>query len=175
MRGPVSLNYNVTDAVNDSSQLLVRTDAEVQLSDQVTLRNTLYGFDAQRNWQNAEGFPYCTAVVDVCTTVGQIQRYYGYFFVDHDQQLFGDRLHLDIRTPVGGLENRATVGFEASTMDFERGRGFRRSLPLAPGDAVDVFIRCPAPTGSASCAASARRTSIPGRSSPRTRCRWATG
>ena len=61
----------------------------------------------------------------VGTIVGQIQRYYGYFFVDHDQQLFGDRVHLDIRTPVGGLENRATVGFKASTLDFERGRGFR--------------------------------------------------
>ena len=141
------LNYNVTDAVNDSTQILLRADAEVQLSDQVTLRNTVYGFNAERNWQNAEGFPYCTAVVDVCTAVGEIQRYYGYFFVDHDQQLFGDRVHLDIRTPVGGLENRATVGFEASTLDFERGRGFRRRLPLAPGDAVDVFNPVPGTYG----------------------------
>ena len=141
------LNYNVTDAVNDSSQLLLRADAAVQLSDQITLRNTVYGFNAERNWQNAEGFPYCTAVVDVCTAVGEIQRYYGYFFVDHDQQLFGDRVHLDIRTPVGGLENRATVGFEASTLDFERGRGFRRSVPLVPGDAVDVFDPVPGTYG----------------------------
>ncbi len=85
------LNYNVEDAVNDSSQLLLRADAEVRLSDHVTLRNTLYGFNAERNWQNAEGFPYCTAVVDVCTAAGEIQRYYGYFFVDHDQRMFGDR------------------------------------------------------------------------------------
>ena len=141
------LNYNVADAVNDSTQLLLRADAEVQLSDQVTLHNTVYGFNAERNWQNAEGFPYCTAVVDVCTTVGEIQRYYGYFFVDHDQQLFGDRVHLDIRTPVGGLENRATVGFEMSTLDFERGRGFRRRIPLAPGDAVDVFNPVPGTYG----------------------------
>ena len=141
------LNYNVTDAVNDSSQLLLRADAEVQLSDQVTLRNTVYGFNAERNWQNAEGFPYCTAVVDVCTAVGEIQRYYGYFFVDHDQKLFGDRVHLDIRTPVGGLENRATVGFEASTLDFERGRGFRRQIQLAPGDAVDPFNPAPGTYG----------------------------
>ena len=141
------LNYNVTDAVNDSTQILLRADAEVQLSDQVTLRNTVYGFNAERNWQNAEGFPYCTAVVDVCTAVGEIQRYYGYFFVDHDQQLFGDRVHLDIRTPVGGLENRATVGFEASRLDFERGRGFRRRIPLEPGDAVDVFNPVPGTYG----------------------------
>ena len=141
------LNYNVEDAVNDSQQLLLRADAEVRLSDQVTLRNTVYGFNAERNWQNAEGFPYCTSVVDVCTSVGEIQRYYGYFFVDHDQQLFGDRVHLDIRTPVGALENRATVGFEASTLDFERGRGFRRRVPLAPGDAVDVLNPVPGTYG----------------------------
>ena len=141
------LNYNVEDAVNDSSQLLLRADAEVRLSDHVTLRNTLYGFNAERQWQNAEGFPYCTAVVDVCTAVGEIQRYYGYFFVDHDQQLFGDRVHLDIRTPVGALENRASVGFEASTLDFERGRGFRRQVPLAPGDAVDVINPVPGTYG----------------------------
>ena len=141
------LNYNVEDAVNDSQQLLLRADAEVRLSEQVTLRNTVYGFNAERNWQNAEGFPYCTSVVDVCTSVGEIQRYYGYFFVDHDQQLFGDRVHLDIRTPLGTLENRATVGFEASTLDFERGRGFRRRVPLAPGDAVDVLNPVPGAYG----------------------------
>ena len=55
------LNDNVEDAVNDSAQLLLRADAEVRLSDHVTLRNTVYGFNAERNWQNAAGFPYCTA------------------------------------------------------------------------------------------------------------------
>ena len=137
------LNYNVEDPVNDSRQLLFRSDAEIRLSDGVTLRNTVYGFDADRHWQNAEGYVYCTAVVDVCTDLGVIQRYYGYFFVDHDQQLFGDRLLFDLRTPVGGQENRATVGFEASALDFERGRGFRRAVPLAPGDAVDLLNPVP--------------------------------
>ena len=141
------LNYNVDNPVNDSNQLLLRADVEFRLTDEVSLRNTLYGFNAERHWQNAEGYAYCTAVVDVCTTVGEIQRYYGYFFVDHDQQLIGDRLHLDIRTPVGGRENRATIGFEASTLDFERGRGFRRNVPLAPGDAVDLLNPVPGSYG----------------------------
>ena len=141
------LNYNVADPVNDSRQLLLRSDAEIRLSDQVTLRNTLYGFDAKRNWQNAEGYVYCTAVVDVCTTPDVIQRYYGYFFVDHDQRLYGDRLHLDVRTPIAGMENRATIGFDGSTLDFERGRGFRRNVPLAPGDAVELLNPVPGTYG----------------------------
>lgn len=140
-------NYNVSDPVNDSRQVLFRSDAEIWLTDQVTLRNTLYGFDAERNWENAEGYVYCTAVVDVCTNVDVIQRYYGYFFVDHDQQLFGDRVHLDLRTPIGGRENRATVGFDGSLLDFDRGRGFRRSEPLAPGDAVDLLNPVPGTYG----------------------------
>ena len=45
--------------------------------------------------------------------------------------------------PLLGRENRATIGFEASTLDFERGRGFRRSVPLAPGDAVDLLNPVP--------------------------------
>jgi iron complex outermembrane receptor protein len=137
------VNYNVKDPVNGARQLLLRSDAEVRLNDQVTLRNTLYGFDATRHWQNAEGYVYCTTVVDVCTSVGEIQRYYGYFFVDHDQRLYGDRLSLDLRTPIGGRENRAIVGFEASTLDFDRGRGFRRSAPQVPGDAVDLLNPVP--------------------------------
>jgi iron complex outermembrane recepter protein len=137
------VNYNVDDPVNGARQLLLRSDAEVRLTDQMTLRNTLYGFDATRHWQNAEGYVYCTTVVDVCTSVGEIQRYYGYFFVDHDQRLYGDRLSLDLRTPIGGGENRAIVGFEASTLDFDRGRGFRRSAPQVPGDAVDLLNPVP--------------------------------
>ena len=141
------VNYNVDDPVNGARQLLLRSDAEVRLNDQVTLRNTLYGFDASRHWQNAEGYVYCTTVVDVCTSVGEIQRYYGYFFVDHDQRLYGDRLSLDLRTPVGGRENQAIVGFEASTLDFDRGRGFRRSVPQVPGDAVDLLNPVPGEYG----------------------------
>ena len=137
------VNYNVADPVNDARQLLLRSDAEVRLNDQVTLRNTLYGFDATRHWQNAEGYVYCTTVVDVCTSVGEIQRYYGYFFVDHDQRMYGDRLSLDLRTPFGGRENRAIVGVEASKLDFDRGRGFRRSAPQVPGDAVDLLNPVP--------------------------------
>jgi iron complex outermembrane receptor protein len=141
------VNYNVDDPVNGARQLLLRSDAEVKLNDQVTLRNTLYGFDATRHWQNAEGYVYCTAVVDVCTSVGEIQRYYGYFFVDHDQRMYGDRLSLDLRTPIGRRENRAIVGFEASALDFDRGRGFRRSVPQVPGDAVDLLNPAPGSYG----------------------------
>jgi iron complex outermembrane receptor protein len=138
-----SVNYNVSDGYAQSRQLLLRSDLSWDLSDGVTVENVLYGFDAERRWKNAEGYVYCTVVVDVCRTIGQIQRYYGYFLINHDQRLAGDRLTLNVNTSIAGRANRALVGFEASTLDFERTRGFRRQVPVAPGDAVDVLNPVP--------------------------------
>jgi iron complex outermembrane receptor protein len=133
------VNYNVSDGYARSRQVLLRSDVSWALNDRVALSNVLYGFDAERRWRNAEGYVYCTAVVDVCRAIGQIQRYYGYFLINHDQRLAGDRLTLNVNTPIGARENRALVGFEASTLDFERTRGFRIRVPLAPDDAVDLL------------------------------------
>jgi iron complex outermembrane receptor protein len=137
------VNYNVSDGYAQSQQLLLRSDLTWDLSDRLTLTNVAYSFDAERKWKNAEGYVYCAAVVDVCTTVGQISRYYGYFLINHDQQLYGDRLTLASNTKIGGRDNRALVGFEASSLDFERTRGFRIRVPLAPGDSVDLLNPVP--------------------------------
>ena len=141
------VNYNVDDGVAGARQTLLRADLSVDLTPQVTLQNTAYGFDARREWQNAEGYVYCGSVVDVCTNVGQIQRYYGYFIINHDQRLYGDRVTLNVNTPIAGRDHRAVVGFEASTLDFERTRGFRRQVPAVPGDSVDLLNPVPGQYG----------------------------
>ncbi len=79
----------------------------------------------------------------MCKRVGEVQRYYGYFWLDHDQRLYGDRLFLDVRTPTAAGENRATIGFEVSALDFERTRGFRINVPQVPGDGVDLLNPVP--------------------------------
>jgi iron complex outermembrane recepter protein len=141
------VNYNVDDGLARARQTLLRTDLSADLSPHVTLRNVAYGFDARREWLNAEGYVFCGSVVDVCTTVGQVQRYYGYFLINHDQRLYGDRLTLNANTPVAGRDHRAVVGFEASTLDFERTRGFRRQVPPAAGDSVDLLNPVPGQYG----------------------------
>ncbi|MEZ5287950.1 MAG: TonB-dependent receptor [Vicinamibacterales bacterium] len=133
------VNYNIDDGVAASRQVLVRADASWQMADTVTVSNVVYTFDADRNWRNAEGYVYCAEVVDVCTSVGDISRYYGYFRIDHDQRLTGDRLTLNVNTPVAGRDNRALIGLELSTLDFERTRGFRIRVPPAPGDIVNLL------------------------------------
>ena len=89
MRG---LNYNVENSRAESNQLFLRGDIP-KPADNVTLKNTIYS-NADREWLNAEGYVYCTEVVDVCRGIGEIQRYYGYFFVFHDQIYSGTALPL---------------------------------------------------------------------------------
>ena len=63
------LNYNVTDSRAESSQLFLRGDITWNPAENVTLKNTIYGFDADREWLNAEGYVYCTEVVDVLSLI----------------------------------------------------------------------------------------------------------
>lgn len=141
------VNYNVDDGVARARQVLLRADVSADLSDRVTLHNVAYGFDAEREWRNAEGYVFCASVVDVCRTVGQVQRYYGYFLINHDQRLYGNRLTVNLNAPVAGREHRAVAGVEVSTLDFERTRGFRRQVPPAPGDSVDLLTPVPGQYG----------------------------
>jgi len=141
------VNYNVSDGVAEARQTLVRADVAWDLTGALTLRNVAYGFDADRRWKNAEGFGYCATTVDVCQVPGTVQRYYGYFIINHDQRLYGDRLTLTLSHRPGGRAHDAVVGVEASALDFERARGFRRQVPPAPGDAVDPFDPTPGEYG----------------------------
>jgi iron complex outermembrane receptor protein len=130
-------NFNVRDSRAVSDQLLLRMDLSWQLSDNIELKNTTYSFNADRDWGNAEGYVYCTALVDVCTEKDVIQRYYGYFFVTHDQDLLGNRFTANLSSQIAGRDNRLVAGLEVTDLDFSRARGFRRRIPLAAGDSVD--------------------------------------
>jgi iron complex outermembrane receptor protein len=141
------VNYNVEDGLATARQTLLRSDVSWDLTGTVTLRNVLYGFDADRRWRNAEGYVYCASVVDVCRTPGTIQRYYGYFIINHDQRLYGNRTTLNFTHAPGGRTNQGVVGAEVSALDFERARGFRRQVPLDPGDAVDPLNPLPGEYG----------------------------
>ncbi|NKC01748.1 MAG: TonB-dependent siderophore receptor [Pseudomonadales bacterium] len=136
-------NYNVSDSRAESDQLLVRADVEWSPRENLSFKNTLYQFDADREWLNAEGYVYCTQIVDVCTQTGEIQRYYGYFFVFHDQDLIGNRFTGQYDFQIGDMDNKLLAGFEVTNLDFERSRGFRRAEPLSPGDSVDPFAPVP--------------------------------
>jgi len=141
------VNYNIDDGRAESDQLLLRGDVTWRLSDNVELRNTTYSFDADREWLNAEGYIFCTAIVDVCTQTNVIQRYYGYFFVFHEQELLGNRFTVNFDQELGGRANKFVAGFEITDLDLVRSRGFRISVPQVPGDGVDPFNPVPGSYG----------------------------
>ncbi len=136
-------NFNVADSRAISDQLLLRADLTWRVSDDIELRNTTYSFDADRDWLNAEGYVFCTAIVDVCTNLNVIQRYYGYFFVNHDQDLVGNRFTASFDQDLAGRSNRFLAGVEFTDLDFVRGRGFRLGAPLVPEDSVDPLNPIP--------------------------------
>ena len=136
-------NYNVKDSVSESEQIFWRLDFDWKLSDGINMKNITYRFDADREWLNAEGYVYCTEVVGTCLETGTVQRYYGYFMLNHEQDLLGNRTTLNIDGRLGEMENRFVVGAEAVFVDFERTRGFRRSAPQVPEDSVDLYQPVP--------------------------------
>jgi len=132
-------NYNVADAYAKSDQLFLRIDSKWQINTDMRLEHTLFSFDADRGWQNAEGYVYCTEVVGTCTEYGEVQRYYGYFILDHEQEVLGNRLTLNINSDLAGIESRSVFGIESTDLDFVRSRGFRRSIEQVGADGVDPY------------------------------------
>ncbi|MET1255640.1 TonB-dependent receptor [Aliikangiella maris] len=132
-------NYNVLDGVAESDQNFWRLDLQWHLNNDVTINNHLYQFNADRYWKNAEGYVYCTEVVGVCTDVGKIQRYYGYFLLDHEQDLLGNRTTLNWNQQFNQIENRLVAGIEVIDLSFDRLRGYRRQVPVVGSDSVDPY------------------------------------
>ena len=83
------------------------------------------GSDADRDWFNAEGFIYNT-MTDL------IDRTNGFFFVQHDQEMWGGKLDVTTEHQLFGRDNQFVFGVDYQDLDFERTRGFRFSA--VPGD-----------------------------------------
>ncbi len=125
-------NYNVSDYEAESDQLLLRTDMEWAPRSNVRVKNTLYYFDAERDWFNAEGFFFDEGT-------GLIERRNGIFFVQHEQRTWGTKLDITTAHQLFGRNNQFVVGLDYQDIDFRRTRGFRIDPTIIPGDSVDLF------------------------------------
>ncbi len=122
-------NYNVSDAVGESDQIFFRSDIRWQGS-RFGFESSLYHFGANREWANAEGLAFNPETEE-------IDRTNGFFFLLHDQKLLGNRSVVSHHGQIGGRDNRWVIGFDVSSLDFERKRGFRFSAQ--PGDSVSFL------------------------------------
>ncbi|MFT5133330.1 MAG: iron complex outermembrane receptor protein, partial [Gammaproteobacteria bacterium] len=125
------LNYNVSDHVSKSNHFWGRLLAEWRVSEDLTLRNQFYYFNADRQWINSEQYLFNTQ-----TDLIDRDR----FFVLHDQELFGDRFDITVNHLLGKLENTVVVGVDYSSLDFVRSRGFPDGDSVDPLNPLSAFF-----------------------------------
>ncbi len=98
-------NYNVADNSTGAQELWLRSGFELVLNNQMTLKDQVYFYDAQRHWFDSEtyGFNPDTNTVDRDR-----------FFVTHGQQVIGNNVDFNWNTSFYGMENRFATQLQAS-------------------------------------------------------------
>lgn len=110
-------NYNSADGVYEQTVQWQRSLLEYRLSPQTTIKNTLYHYDALRDYRNVETYRFNTANTAVIRSGAFLQR--------HDQQLTGDRVEWAHKGTVAGLQSDWSAGLDFSRNTQTR---FPRSL-----------------------------------------------
>ena len=118
-------NYNTQDS--DMSALTTWTKLKMawKPTDLIEVRNQAYYYTAKRDWQNAETYTF-----NASTQLIDRDR----FFVQHDQNIIGDRLEFQVNQPIASLKNRFVTGLDFSHLDFTRPSFFNGA-----GGSVDPF------------------------------------
>jgi iron complex outermembrane recepter protein len=120
-------NYNVADNSTGAQELWLRGGFEWALSNDITLKNQAYDYNAKRHWIDSETYGF-----DLATSTIDRDR----FFVTHKQQVAGDNTDLTWNSSFLGMENRFAAQLQASRNDItftqEGNGGF-------PADTVSVL------------------------------------
>lgn len=127
------LNFNAADGFYGQSVTWVRSITEWRPAPGWSLRNTLYHYDALRDYRNVEVYRFDAANAQVIRSATLLQR--------HDQQLTGNRLEALHDTMIAGLPSAFAVGVDYSVNQQTR---FPRSLP-GTVNTVDPFAFVPEP------------------------------
>ncbi|KRA44488.1 TonB-dependent receptor [Pseudoxanthomonas sp. Root630] len=133
----VGRNYNVADGHYGQDVLWARSLLEWTPGERDTVRNTVYHYDALRDYRNVESYRLAPGNDGVIRSGALLQR--------HDQQLYGNRLEWIHEGMLFGLPTQWATGLDAS---YNRQTRFPLSLsatvdtvPLAavtPGQFLDV-------------------------------------
>ncbi|HEY5850920.1 MAG TPA: TonB-dependent receptor [Lysobacter sp.] len=127
--GTRTSNYNVADGHYGQNVLWARSLLEWQPSDRTRLRNTLYHYDALRDYRNVESYRLTPDRLGVIRSGALLQR--------HDQQLSGDRVEWSHEGTLATLPTQWSAGVDVS---YNRQTRFPLSLPgvidTVPLDAV---------------------------------------
>lgn len=100
-------NYNVADGRYEQRVRWLRSMLDYQISDATSVHNTLYHYDAQRDYRNLERYSY-NAASNVQRGSPYLQR--------HEQTVLGDRIELRHANTLLGLSSQWAMGVDYSRM-----------------------------------------------------------
>lgn len=100
-------NYNVADGRYEQRVRWLRSMLDYQISDATSVHNTLYHYDAQRDYRNLERYSY-NAASNVQRGSPYLQRY--------EQTVLGDRIELRHANTLHGLSSQWAMGVDYSRM-----------------------------------------------------------
>ncbi len=117
------VNFEVRDGINESHGTWLRGRLEWRPSASWRLTNEVYGYDALRQWKNADtyGFDVSQRLVTRASTS-----------ITHDHQFYGNRFTLASDRRFGGRRNRLSVGLEATRNTFFMPRRFGTTTSVDP-------------------------------------------
>lgn len=104
-------NYNIRDGVQNFIDDRLKAKVEWEIADALKLTNVAYWFNARRHWKNVEYFA-------LDTSNNTVDRF-GYTEIRHKQKQLGNQLVLNGVSDLWAHENKWSVGYEVSKVDFQ--------------------------------------------------------
>lgn len=112
-------NYNAADGIYEQTVKWARSILDFRFDDATSIRNTLYHYDALRDYRNVEVYKFNAANTLVTRSSPLLTR--------HDQSVIGDRVELTHKTEWAGMKSDWAAGFDYNVNEQTR---FPRSLVL---------------------------------------------
>ncbi len=110
-------NYNSADGIYEQTVNWQRSLLDYRFSDATSIKNTLYHYDALRDYRNVEVYKYNPDNTAVIRSEPLLTR--------HDQELTGDRVELTHKSQLAGKPSDWAAGFDYSVNNQTR---FPRSV-----------------------------------------------
>ncbi len=107
----LTTNYNVADNSVGAHELWLRSGFEWAVNNDVTVKNQVYDYRAQRHWIDSEQYVF---------DAGAIDR--NRFFVTHNQHVFGNNSDFIWNSSFFGMENRLAAQLQVSRNDITFGQ-----------------------------------------------------
>lgn len=104
-------NYNVGDGIQHFVDDRLKARLEWEISDSTKLTNTAYWFNADRHWRNVEEY--------VLNTANNTVDRSSYTEIRHKQKQIGNQLLLNGVDKAWGQDNKWSLGYEATRVDFQ--------------------------------------------------------